>query len=779
LSSILLNAQSNEVCGFIKHYFDGTPVENVKLYIENSAITTTTDEAGAFCINLTNEESKLVFERKGYFGTYKIANEGNFLSIKMIKNAEQIIAIKEGLLLENIEALNDHSVKTNIPVLDSKKVVRKPSPSSTKTPSNFEYQKVVRDSLGKPITDTKVCLQITIYQGTPYGSIVYKENQSAITNFGGSIALEIGEGTSVLGLFGDIDWGKGPYYLESGLDLSASCTSFTSMGTAQLLSYPHALYAANTGDGSSSSVEKNAKSLPGSPSASGPAGTIRAAAPTIKMESAVPVEAEFRTANKRSLPYSVPTGPTGAIGPTVNHGTSATVSPPRATGPAGPERVTTSRKASRPSVKSSKADAADYYVGDKEKRSSGAPREILEDETKQEKIKAGRLTAGEIVDATVTLNIGNEIVWTAKTDNTGKAELWNYLFENGQATKKEPTNLKATINYKGVENKLLQLKRFEEGVNIITFKQDCNYAKNVDIAFVVDATGSMGDEIDYLKVELLDVIDRVQTKFEDLNIRLGNVFYRDKTDAYLTKNSPLTNKVKAGVAFIKDQKAGGGGDFPEAVDKGLKEAVNELKWSNEAVARILFLVLDAPPHQNEEVNKTLQQTINQAAQKGIRIVPIVGSGIDKSTEYLLRSCALATNGHYIFLTDHSGIGGSHLKPSTDSYDVKNLNDLLVDIVSRYVQVPDCNIKDEQTVISPEPNAKVKISPNPNDGRFLIESTNDLKELFITDANGKILIRFTDFITGQNQVDIAYFPTGTYYVRYEQDGKVVSQKVVKR
>jgi len=387
-----------------------------------------------------------------------------------------------------------------------------------------------------------------------------------------------------------------------------------------------------------------------------------------------------------------------------------------------------------------------------------------------------------VVDATVSLNIDGKTTWTAKTDNTGKAELWDILFNDEAQAKKKESSIEASISYKGIKNTLPQLKQFKDGINIITFKQDCIYAKNLDIAFVVDATGSMGDEIEYLKIELLDVINRVQKEFKGLNIRLGNVFYRDKAEEYLTKKSPLTKKIKDGVSFISDQKAVGGGDFPEAVDAGLDVAINELQWSDEAVARIMFLVLDAPPHQNDEVNKKLQEKITKAAQKGIRIVPIVCSGIDKSTEYLLRSFALATNGHYLFLTDDSGIGGTHLKPSTDNYDVRKLNNLLVDIITRYARVPDCNGKGQQEIIKidqPELNNSVKIFPNPSNGLFSIESNTDLKELFITDMNGKIIIRLENFEAGENKVDIANFPTGIYFVRYILDGKVLSEKVVKR
>jgi len=472
-------------------------------------------------------------------------------------------------------------------------------------------------------------------------------------------------------------------------------------------------------------------------------------------------------------------------------------------------------------IKSSRAEAAHFKESNKSTYIE--PSVEIEEAVIQKQINAGQLTAGEIhdfskwemwndlsknelsdyktiwsvypkeryvvqavtddgfpvVDAKVSLNVGDKTVWTTKTDNTGKAELWNVLFNNEKQAKKKVGTVDASIVYKGIKNHLSQLKQFKDGINIIKFNQDCHYSKNVDIAFVVDATGSMGDEIDYLKVELLDVIKRVQTKFKDLNIRLGNVFYRDRNEEYLTKNSPLTEDIKESIQFIKDQKAHGGGDFLEAVDAGLEEAVDQLQWSNEAVARILFLVLDAPPHQNDEVNKKLQSTITKAANKGIRIVPVVGSGIDKSTEYLLRSYALATNGHYLFLTDDSGIGGKHIKPSTDSYEVKKLNDLLVDIVTRYVKVPDCNGKKEPVKIDQKLNATVKILPNPNNGLFMIKTTIDLDELFVTDVDGKILTRLTNFKAGNNQVDIANFPTGIYFVRYKKDDKVTTNKVIKR
>ena len=109
----------------------------------------------------------------------------------------------------------------------------------------------------------------------------------------------------------------------------------------------------------------------------------------------------------------------------------------------------------------------------------------------------------------------------------------------------------------------------------------------------------------------------------------------------------------------------------------------EHEWRENARARILFLVLDAPPH--HEKRARVRRAIRQAAEQGIRIVPVAGSGIDKPTEFLMRFAATATGGTYAFLTDHSGIGNSHIKPTIGKHKVRKLNDLLVGIIGTYLE----------------------------------------------------------------------------------------------
>jgi len=167
-------------------------------------------------------------------------------------------------------------------------------------------------------------------------------------------------------------------------------------------------------------------------------------------------------------------------------------------------------------------------------------------------------------------------------------------------------------------------------------------------------------------------------------MRFGSVFYRDEGDEFVTRHFNFTNDEASLISFISDQSANGGGDFPEAVHSALDVAITQNSWNDNASARILFLLLDAPPHYTQEVISSVESNLIRAAEEGIKIVPITASGIDKATEYLMRSFAILTNGTYVFITDDSGVGNDHLEPTIGEFEVEKLNDLLVRLVSQYV-----------------------------------------------------------------------------------------------
>lgn len=371
------------------------------------------------------------------------------------------------------------------------------------------------------------------------------------------------------------------------------------------------------------------------------------------------------------------------------------------------------------------------------------------------------------------IGAGGEVLWEARTDNNGQAELWANLFENKTNL---PTGLRIRVR---VDNRWLDMGAAETNLNRFQVKQNCTPLSRVDILWVVDATGSMGDEISFLKSELLDVINRVKTGNPGLDLRMGSVFYRDRTDEYITRSSALDPDIRKTLDFINKQSAGGGGDTPEAVHSALEEAIERQPWSTEALARICFLVLDASPHQNPEVIASLQRSIRLAAQKGIRIVPVSASGIAKDTEYLMKFFAMATNGTYVFLTNHSGVGGNHIEPDTDTYAVEAFNMLLVRIISEYTRQQRC---DGQTAIrfdpnEQEPEQQALYYPNPVVDQMTLELPFDAEKVSVYNAEGASVLSLGKLAAGKHTLRLRDLPAGMYTMRIWKGAQAQTGKVM--
>jgi hypothetical protein len=290
-----------------------------------------------------------------------------------------------------------------------------------------------------------------------------------------------------------------------------------------------------------------------------------------------------------------------------------------------------------------------------------------------------------VADADVVLRgPANEIVWRARTDAHGEAELFANLFTNqlgGVDTMLGDEDLQIEVTSAGSTVVLENPIPAGTDANIITLDDAASPNNILDLMFVIDTTGSMGDELNYLQTELADVISQVHAETDpSLLIRVSVNFYRDQGDAYVVRDFPFTDPSTA-MAQLSAQSYGGGGDFPEALDLALSNGVFDHEWSPSAASRLLFLVADAPPHIEEAV-PTLHEAVVAAAQRGIRIIPVAASGVDKSTEFLMRMTDVSTGGTYIFLTNDSGIGGSHIEPTTGPFQVEPLNELLIRVIKQ-------------------------------------------------------------------------------------------------
>ena len=285
----------------------------------------------------------------------------------------------------------------------------------------------------------------------------------------------------------------------------------------------------------------------------------------------------------------------------------------------------------------------------------------------------------------ITLEQGRKTVWSTLTDNLGEASLWIDPF-HAQAGM---DNLVVTVDGKPQASapkvSSWNVQQEEADVNFYVIGNAKEAQKRADIAFIVDATGSMGDEIDFLKKDLVNILDRVKGGQGDIALRTGTVFYRDEDDDYVTKYSPFTDNYRETIKYIAKQNARGGGDLPEAVHTALEAGLQNLAWNASARARIAFLVLDAPAHQDHQgVVESLQASMRQYAQYGIKLIPVFCSSPSKECEFMCRFFAILTGGTYVFLTDDSGVGGDHIEASVGDFQVEPLNDLLVRLIAKYI-----------------------------------------------------------------------------------------------
>lgn len=227
----------------------------------------------------------------------------------------------------------------------------------------------------------------------------------------------------------------------------------------------------------------------------------------------------------------------------------------------------------------------------------------------------------------------------------------------------------------------------------------------LELAFVLDATGSMGDEMSYLKDEVDSIAAYVADAFPDVTTRYGLVVYRDDGDEYVTRSFDFTD-LQSFQAELGAQSANGGGDWPEALDRALG-AAHELSWSQGNVTRIAFLIADAPAH--EQYVDAYYQEVDVARALGIRWFPVAASGAMGDAEYLFRVLGHATRGRFLFLTDDSGIGLGHFDPHLPCFQVQYLNQLIARTIAGELS---------GTRLEPEPEDVLRTVGNYDEGRCL-------------------------------------------------------------
>ncbi len=203
----------------------------------------------------------------------------------------------------------------------------------------------------------------------------------------------------------------------------------------------------------------------------------------------------------------------------------------------------------------------------------------------------------------------------------------------------------------------------------------------LDLHFLIDATGSMSDEIQQLKDNMIRVAERISAMQSNPNVRYGMTIYRDREDLFVSRTFDFTPDVKVFTDALRDVQAEGGGDYPESLNEGLHQALYLPEWRVEETVSLLFLIADAPPHLDYDQDYDYAQDVFRAVETGIKIFPIASSGLDDQGEYIARQLAQITGGKFLFLTyGPGGAPGDDTTHHVDDYSVLSLDDLVVRLV---------------------------------------------------------------------------------------------------
>ncbi|HVZ72470.1 MAG TPA: hypothetical protein VHJ20_08855 [Polyangia bacterium] len=308
-----------------------------------------------------------------------------------------------------------------------------------------------------------------------------------------------------------------------------------------------------------------------------------------------------------------------------------------------------------------------------------------------------------LAGARVTVSDAQGKLFSSTTRGDGKL-----FFFPGTVGATPGTELTLAISYGGQDATITaHVGDTEAGVQL--FDGWTAPAPTLDLALVVDTTGSMGDELAFLQREMAAILGQVSRDFPGVAQRWSAIFYRDTQDEYVVRTFDFTSSIDTIQTELAAQSAAGGGDLPEAPDQALAK-LSTLSWRPDSVARMAFWIADAPHHAAQAT--TMAQDILTAHGLGIRIYPIAASGTDDLLEYTMRTAAEVTGGRYLFLTNDSGIGGDHKEPTIPCYTVTTLHAAMMRMIDMELTGTDAQ---------PAPADVIRTAGHPVDGRCTTDS----------------------------------------------------------
>ena len=276
------------------------------------------------------------------------------------------------------------------------------------------------------------------------------------------------------------------------------------------------------------------------------------------------------------------------------------------------------------------------------------------------------------------------VMW-ARTDTAGRVWLHPRAFMAGGLAA-GPDGVRAlgvAVRKGGLQARAVLLPGQPHAVQVRLSAPLAAQRPRLDLVFMIDATGSMGDEIAKLKGSMRAMSQQISQLPGQPDICYGLVAYRDRGDAFITRSHDFTDDLGAFQQMLARVQAGGGGDTPEALNEALHEVVHRLSWRADA-ARMVVLVADAPPHLDYG-GPQYDVDMQAALAKGIKLFAVGASGLDPVGEYIFRQMAQYTAGRFVFLTyqdaaDPGSGPGTQTVHDVKQYSVQTLDRLVVRLI---------------------------------------------------------------------------------------------------
>lgn len=322
------------------------------------------------------------------------------------------------------------------------------------------------------------------------------------------------------------------------------------------------------------------------------------------------------------------------------------------------------------------ADFAEYLAFRERTNVPHQVRDVSERYLLEVKDAAGR----GVPDAQVQVRSPDGATLWARTDTAGHVWLHPKAFD------KAPSTLyQVTVSHGDQAAQGLLRRGQKDAVEVQLGGTQAPQRARLDLVFLIDATGSMADEIHKLKSSLRSIAADAARLPSRPDFCFGLVAYRDRTDPFLLRSHDFTHDLGAFQKVLDQLQADGGGDYPEAMSEALHEAVHRLGWRGDGATRMVVLLADAPPQLGAD-RPAYDEAMLAALGKGIKVFSVGASGLDPQGEFIQRQIAQFTGGRFVFLTyDRAGVPGSGPGRET-AHDVKNYSVATLDrLIGRLIR----------------------------------------------------------------------------------------------